>query len=107
MTAHVHDHSTQAGPAATGSTRPRWLVPALVGGVVVGSLVVFGVLSPSVVLYGGLIGGMFLMHAGGHGGHGGHGGGAAHQGHGGGTASDAKDLSQRLTWLSAGPVRLG
>lgn len=97
MTAQAHDHSTHAAPATTGSARPRWLVPALVV-VVVGSLVVFGVLSPSVVLYGGLIGGMVLMHAGGHGAHGGHGGpggGATHQGHDGGTPSDAKDLSHR------------
>lgn len=84
MTAQVHDHPAQAGPAARGSTRPRWLVPALVGGVVVGALVIFGVLSPSAVLYGGLIGGMLLMHAGGHGGH---------SGHAGGATSDTRDLS--------------
>lgn len=83
MTAQAHDHSTQAAPAATGSARPRWLLPALVGGIVVGALVVFGVLSPSVVLYGGLIGGMLLMHAGGHGGHGSR------------TKPDPEDLSQR------------
>lgn len=81
MKAHVHDSSTHlthdedgAVPArATGSTRPRWLLPAVVGGIGVAVLVAYGVLSPSAVLYGGLFGGMLLMHVGGHGGHGGHG----------------------------------
>ena len=102
MTAHAHDQSTQSAHTATGSARPRWLLPALVGGAVVGALVVFGVLSPSVVLYGGLLGGMVLMHAGGHGGHGGHGGGGGQGGHGGhgsaaggGPASDGVNLSRR------------
>ena len=109
MTAHAHDHSTQAPSVATGSARPRWLVPALVGGVVVGALVVFGVLSPSVVLYGGLIGGMLLMHTGGHGGHGGHGGGTGQGGHGGhggeagGPTSDDEDLSRRSPGSQLGP----
>lgn len=100
MTAHTHDRSTQSFDPATGSARPRWLLPALVGGAVVVVLVVFGVLSPSVVLYGGLLGGMVLMHAGGHGGHGGHGGGGGQGGHGGhaGAAGGADpgnvDLSQ-------------
>jgi quinol-cytochrome oxidoreductase complex cytochrome b subunit len=95
MTAHAHDQSTQEASAATGSTRPRWLVPAVVGGIVVGALVVLGVLSASVVLYGGLMGGMLLMHVGGHGGHGAHAGpgGKTHQGQGSGTTPDAGDLS--------------
>ena len=84
MTAHVHDSSTRrtdeadgAAPAvrANGSNRPRWLLPAIAGGLVVAVLVAYGVLSPSAVLYGGLFGGMLLMHVGGHGNHGGHAGG--------------------------------
>ena len=80
MTAHAHDPSTHLTPSedgsvhparATGSTRPRWLLPALVGGIAVAALVVYGILPPSAVLYAGLFGGMFLMHRGGHGGHGG------------------------------------
>jgi hypothetical protein len=47
-------------------------MPGLVVGVVAVALVVAGVLSASSVLYAGLIGGMLLMHLGGHGGHGGH-----------------------------------
>lgn len=82
MTAHVHnasrhhtDEADGAVPAvrSVGSTRPRWLLPALAGGLVVAVLVAYGVLSPSVVLYGGLFGGMLVMHVGGHGNHGGHG----------------------------------
>ena len=79
MTAHVHDSSMPhtrgedgAVPAgqATGSTRPRWLLPALVGGIAVAVLVAYDVLPLSAVLYGGLFGGMLMMHVGGHGGHG-------------------------------------
>ncbi len=94
MTAHVHDHRSTdwtpdappadppADPApsieAAERRRPRWLVPAGVAGLIVGGLVVTGVLSPAVVLYGGLAGGCLLMHlVGGHGGHGGHGGGSS------------------------------
>ena len=78
MTAHVHDSSTHhtrgedgAVPAgqATGSTRPRWLLPALVGAIAVAVLAAYGVLPLSAVLFGGLFGGMLLMHVGGHGGH--------------------------------------
>jgi hypothetical protein len=116
MTAHAHDHSAQSAPTATRSARPRWLLPALVVGVVVGALVVFGVLSPSAVLYGGLIGGMLLMHAGGHGGHGGHGdhgGGTGQGGHGshggeaGGSTSDAVNLSRRSLGSQPGPSGSG
>ena len=113
MTAHVHDSSTHhtrgedgAVPAgqATGSTRPRWLLPALVGGVAVAVLVAYGVLPLSAVLYGGLFGGMLLMHVGGHGGHGGHGGPE------GGTPTATEDLrgpsggsSPDRTGFDAGP----
>lgn len=78
------DAARQQGerPDATSTTvltgaRPRWLMPGLVVGVVAVALVVSGVLSASTVLYAGLIGGMVLMHLGGHGGHGGHGRGSA------------------------------
>jgi len=90
MTAHAHDPSTHLTPSedgpmpaarAAGSTRPRWLLPALAGGIAVAALVVYGILPPSAVLYGGLFGGMLLMHRGGHGGH----GGGGHGGHGGAT----------------------
>lgn len=92
MTAHAHDPSTHLahdrdGPAPTApaameqsvSTRPRWLVPALVAGIVIATLVAAGFLSLSTVLYAGLFGGMILMHVGGHGGHGGHGGRASRE----------------------------
>lgn len=92
MTAQTHDHSVPATPAATGSARPRWLLPAIIAAAVVGALVVLGVVSLSAVLYIGLFGGMLLMHGGGHGGHGGHGGPADQ---GGSTTSDADGLSQR------------
>lgn len=103
MTAQPHDHSAGAAPATTRSARPWWVLPALIAAVVVGSLVVLGILSPSVVLYGGLIGGMLLMHTGGHGGHGvpgghggpgGPGGQATHEGHGGGSTEPSDHLSQ-------------
>lgn len=93
MTAHTRDPSTHVAgrrdetapvaPAATGSARPRWLMPALIGVAVVIALVAFGVLSPSAALFGGLFGGMLLMHLGGHRGHGGQGGPGGHAGHGG------------------------
>jgi hypothetical protein len=113
MTAHAQNHSTQAtqfAPSATGSARPRWLLPALVGVVVVGALVVFGVLSPSAALYGGLIGGMLLMHAGGHGGHGGGSGQGGQGGHGGGASgrtSDPVDLSRRSLGSQSSPSTSG
>lgn len=94
MTAHAHDPAAHAdsprpGAATTDGTatttdgtattagRPRWLLPGLAAGIVVSLLVVAGVLSLSTVIYAGLLGGMLLMHLGGHGGHGGHGSGAA------------------------------
>lgn len=108
MTAHVHDPATHGGgvPAtnrgvatSTGPTRPRWLVPGLLIALLVGGLVVAGVVSISTVLYAGLLGGMILLHMGGHGhgghSHGDHGGGVAsgHTGHSSGT-SEAADLSR-------------
>jgi hypothetical protein len=106
MTAHAHDPASHAdshrpGSAAdvtTTAARPRWLLPGLAAGIIIGALVVGGVLSLSAVLYAGLFGGMLLMHLGGHGGHGGgHGGGhsgghGGHGGHGSGTLSDGDDL---------------
>lgn len=110
MTAHAHDHSTQSAPAAKRSARPRWLMPALVVGVVAGALVIFDVLSLSAVLYGGLIGGMLLMHAGGHGGHGGTSGQGGHDGHGGGAdepTSDPAKLSRRSPGSQPSPSGSG
>lgn len=94
MTAHAHDQFAQSAPIAAASARPRWLLPAVIGSVVVGGLVVLGLLPPSLVLYGGFIGGMLLMHSGGHGGHGGHASGSGlggHGGHGGGAGGPARD----------------
>jgi len=104
MTAHAHDPGAhQGGPhaepveraAPTTTSRPRWLVPGLVGAAIVGGLVVAGVVPLSTVLYAGLFGGMILMHVGGHGhgGHGGHGGqGGGHREHGGGPAGEGRNL---------------
>lgn len=86
MTAHVHDPAGGGSSAADTSRRtgrsetstPRWLLPAVVGAIVAGALLVAGVVSLSTLLYAGLFGGMILMHVGGHGhGHGGHGGGGS------------------------------
>lgn len=89
MTTHVHDPSIEA-PDLDGSgsiairrpdpaiARPRWLLPALAAVVVATGLVVAGVVSASTVLSVALLGGMLLMHLGGHG----HGGLAGHGGHG-------------------------
>lgn len=106
MRAQVHEHVASgggppAGPATTASRppawRPRWLVPGLVVAVavIVGALVVAGVVSASTVLYAGLVGGMMLIHLGGHG-HGGHGGGGTGCGHTehGDATDDAGDLSR-------------
>lgn len=83
MTEHIHDPAAPGGagpdPAtttliSTPAARPRWLLPGVAGAIVVGGLVVAGVVSLSTVLYAGMLGGMLLMHAGGHG-PGGHDGG--------------------------------
>lgn len=98
MTTHLHeadgpgpdlDLRTATAAAPTGPARPRWLLPGLAGAVVVGALVLAGAVSLSTVLYAGLIGGMLLMHVGGHG-HGGHG----HGGHGSDREASAGDLSE-------------
>lgn len=75
MTTHPHPMSTseRQSTAVQLAPRPRWLVPALIGVPLVGALLAFGVISPMVLLYAGLIGGCALMHLFGHGGHGGHG----------------------------------
>lgn len=108
MTAHVHDPAAHRpatdvqppGRAPATPKRPRWLLPGIVGAVVVGALVVGGVIPLNAVLYAGLFGGMLLMHGGGHGhGHGGN----VSAGHGahGSPSGDPRDgdLSQR----SSGP----
>ena len=111
MTAHVHG-STSPGGAATDAappgrapatlTQPWWLLPGVVGALLVGGLVVAGIVSLSTVLYLGLFGGMMLMCMGGHG-HGGHGG-QGHDAHG--SAPDENEsLSQRSS--SAQPSRSG
>ena len=101
MTAHVHDPATHGGPArnvarpgrrSDASTRPRWLLPAVLAAIVAGALVVAGVVSLSTVLYAGLFGGMILMHMGGHG-HGGHGGGGGGDARRGGPAGETHDAS--------------
>jgi hypothetical protein len=85
-----------------------------VGGIAIAILVAYGVLPLSVVLYGGLIGGMLLMHVGGHGGHGGQGGHGGHGGHGGegdqsdpegGAPKPAEDLRRSSAGVS--PDRIG
>jgi len=129
MTAHAHDPAQHGGShgepvdraAPSTTSRPRWLVPGLVGAAIVGGLVVAGVVPLSTVLYAGLFGGMILMHVGGHG-HGGHGGnsgsgghgghagrGGGHGGHGGGSAaggpdprSDGADAAADLSARSGG-----
>ena len=72
---------------------PRWLVAALVGVPVVGAILIFGILSPTLLLYAGLLGGMMLMCMGGHG-HGSHGG-AGHASHAGDASDNREDLSPR------------
>lgn len=108
MTAHADDPSVHPrrfgdpSPAAAHPpvrrSRPRWLLPAVATVVVAAMLVALGVISLSTVLYAGLLGGMVLMHVGGHGGHGGHGGpagGGPQEGPDGGTTAVAGDLSGR------------
>ena len=74
MTVHAHDPA-QAQPASrtigATSSRPRWLLPALAFGGVAAVLVLAGVVSLGTVFSVGLVGGMLVMHLGGHGGHGG------------------------------------
>lgn len=104
MTAHIHDPAAHGGhvspvepaaePRRETNTRPRWLMPAVVGGMAVGALVVAGVLPASLVFYAALFGGCALMHVFGHGGHGSHGGGG-HAAHGGSASGDTGDLRER------------
>lgn len=75
MTTDVHGHSQQAAAvrfAPLGRSRPRWLVPGLLVVIVSAGLVLAGAIPFSTAVNAGLIGGMLLMHLGGHGGHGGH-----------------------------------
>lgn len=89
MTAHLHHPLMDEADASTDGTIPTdghessparrgWLLPAFVAGLLAVGLVIAGVVSASTVISVALIGGMLLMHLGGHGGHGGH------SGHGGG-----------------------
>jgi hypothetical protein len=74
------------------------LLPAGAAAVVLFALVALGVISLSTVLYAGLLGGMVLMHVGGHGGHSGHSrpvDGGPHRRLGVGTAAVTDDLSER------------
>ena len=98
MTTHPHPMSTseQRSPAAPAKPTPRWLWPALIGIPLVGALLVFGVISPSILLYAGLIGGCALMHVFGHGGHGGQG----HSEHGSAPAEN-ESLSGRSSGAQA------
>ena len=97
MTTHPHPMTAeQRGPAAPAKQTPRWLWPALVGIPLVGALLVFGVISPTILVYAGLIGGCALMHVFGHGGH----GGSGHESHASGddgrlTNAPGEDLSFR------------
>lgn len=80
MTTDVHDHSQHAAVARVapmGRSRPRWLIPGVIALVTGAGLVLAGVIPFSTAVSAGLIGGMLLMHLGGHGGHGGHGADAA------------------------------
>lgn len=84
MTPHPHDqplnarsgrdssHPTERHHPA--SRRPWWLMPAVITGLLATVLVIGGFLPLSTVISVGLLGGMLLMHVGGHG-HGGHAGG--------------------------------
>ena len=95
----THPHPMAAGlrsPAAAAKPTPVWLWPALIGIPLVGALLVFGVITPTILLYAGLIGGCALMHVFGHGSH----GGAGHESQGAGdddrpTDSRGADLSFR------------
>lgn len=73
MTTDVHDHSQQAASvrvAPMARPRPRWLIPGLIAVITGAGLVMAGVIPFSTAVSAGLIGGMLLMHLGGHGGHG-------------------------------------
>lgn len=77
MTTEAHDHARSATTVTSPSaprSRPRWLIPGLVVVIAGAGLVLTGVISTSTAVSAGLIGGMLLMHLGGHGGHGAHGG---------------------------------
>ena len=78
MTTDVHDHSQQTAAvrvAPMGRSRPRWLVPGVLVVMAGAGLVLAGVMPFSTAVSAGLIGGMLLMHLGGHGGHGANGAG--------------------------------
>jgi len=62
--------SNRSSAPAARSRRPRWLLPVLVAALLAIALVIGGFLPASLVVYAFSMGGMLLMHAGGHGGHG-------------------------------------
>ena len=71
----LSDQTHSDAHPATGR-RPRWLIPAVaIVGVIAAVLLVSGLVSPWLLIYGGALAGCGLMHLFGHGGHGGHGGG--------------------------------
>ena len=77
MTAQQREHSHQhALPAVTGMParrRPAWLIPVLgVAGAAAVALALSGLVSPTLLIYAGVLAGCGLMHLFGHGGHGGH-----------------------------------
>ena len=87
---HGHRGSATAEPAVP-RRRPRWLLPAVGAMVLMAALVVFEILSLSTAIYASLVGGMLLMHIGGHG-HDGHTGKAPREALGGGdTAAGDND----------------
>ena len=80
-----HDHIPASGNPGRGSgTRSGWVMPGLLVTLAAGGLVAADVVSLSAVLYAGLLGGMMLMHLGGHG----------HAFHGGGRSADSTGRSE-------------
>lgn len=71
---HHHGHPGSAtGGTAAPHRRPRWLLPTIAAVAIATALVLLDIISLSTAFYAGLVGGMLLMHLGGHGhGHGGH-----------------------------------
>lgn len=105
MSAHVHDGSIRpdrrqapagGGGAGARPALPRWLLPGLAVATVAAGLVAAGVVPLSTMLFVALIGGMVLMHAGGHGGHGAHGAHGDRHDTGQGDADDPRRRSAAL-----------
>src|SRR5512136_2255651 len=107
MTAHQHEGSIKIAVdrvdaarererTRAGRVRPVWMLPALVLGLIVAGLVVMGVVSLSAVVSIGLLGGMLVMHLGGHGMHGGHSTNSGHASHGVEDAPAIDDATKRV-----------